>query len=248
MTDFKTFGLREKEAGFTLLEIMIAMVLSLILLAGVYDVFITQEKSYKTQDQLAETLQNVRVGMDSLARNIRMAGYDYNANFPGGTRVFGFTDSSYNDNSSATSVATDREIYFTVDDDEDGAIDNNTDEKKGYRLVDDNGDGNFDTLEVDWLGAGWQPLAENITNLTFTYTYADGETSNVDPPGLPDNTDADTTNDFDQIRIVKIQITGRTSKEDTEFTAGFNLTGTAADGTCRARTLTALVKPRNLGL
>jgi len=240
----------KNQSGFTLLEVLLALALGLILLSGMLSVFNTQQKAYDREDQLADTMQNVRVGLDWMVRYARMSGYD-----PSRSGLFGFTDSNYNDQANAVSLASDTAFYFTMDDDGNGSIDNNTNEKIGYRIADKydgtgalGADGKFDTLEVDQLGAGWQPVAENITTLTFTYTYADGEVSSNDPPGLPDNTDADTTNDFEAIRLIQISITARTDREDSTFTGGYNLTGTAADGTCRTRTLTATVRPRNLGL
>lgn len=242
-----------------MVEILIALVLSLFLLTGVYNVFISQQKTYTVEDQLAELMQNVRVGMDFIVRDLRMAGYDPKANLPGGVQIFGFTDSAFTEsNDSSIGVASNQEIYFTVDDDGDGTIDTTGDERKAYKIADEyladgrtaGADGKLDTLQTATISGGgaisaWQPVVENITVLTFTYTYVDGDTS--DTAGLPDNSDADSSNDYEDIRLVKILITGRTEKEDADFTTGFDLVSTAP-GTCRTRTLTAYLKPRNLGL
>ncbi len=230
------------QEGFSLIELTIAMAMGLILLTGVYSVFSNQEKAYRVQDQLTEMLQSNRVGVDFMTRDIRMAGYDITE-----SGIFGFTDSNYSNQATATSVATAQEIYFTVDDNEDGVLDNNTNEKKGYRIVDTSGDGNFDTLQIDMLGSGWQPFIENVVALSFVYTYADGELSSG-AAGLPDNTDVDNTNDFADVRSVQISMTARSEKEDSKYTTGFNLTGTVADGTCRTKVMTTETKPRNIGL
>jgi prepilin-type N-terminal cleavage/methylation domain-containing protein len=65
----------KREKGFTLVELLVAMAISGIVIAAVYTAFITQQKSYTIQDQVAEIQQNARVGLDMIAREVRMAGY-----------------------------------------------------------------------------------------------------------------------------------------------------------------------------
>jgi type IV pilus assembly protein PilW len=62
--------------GVTLIELLVALVIAAITLAGIYRVFITQTKTYAVQDQVVETQQNVRSAMDILLRDLRMAGFD----------------------------------------------------------------------------------------------------------------------------------------------------------------------------
>jgi len=64
-----------REKGLTLVELLVAMAISGIVVAAVYTAFITQQKSYTVQDQVAEAQQNARVGLDLIAREVRMAGY-----------------------------------------------------------------------------------------------------------------------------------------------------------------------------
>ncbi len=61
--------------GFTLVELLVAMVLSFILIGGIYGAFTSQQKAYTVQDQVAEAQQNARMAMNILLRDIRMAGY-----------------------------------------------------------------------------------------------------------------------------------------------------------------------------
>jgi prepilin-type N-terminal cleavage/methylation domain-containing protein len=68
-------GLGSNRKGFTLIELMVALVLSFILVGAVYRTFTVQQKSYTIQDQIAETQQNARMAMNILLRDIRMAGY-----------------------------------------------------------------------------------------------------------------------------------------------------------------------------
>ncbi|HJP17478.1 MAG TPA: prepilin-type N-terminal cleavage/methylation domain-containing protein [Nitrospinota bacterium] len=213
------YNLSANQHGFTLIEMMIAMGITLLVMSGVYEVFTSQQKAYTTQERVAEMQQNVRVAMDMMSRNIRMAGYD-----PTESGIFGITNSTaYADSNSATLALTDSDkIYLTIDDDDDGTIDSNANERVAYQLSGGN-------LQVDDNGT-WRDIAENITALSFTYTYADGQTS--DTEGLPDNAVGDDTDDFDDIRLIEISITATTNKGVTD----------------RTRLLTANVCPRNVGL
>jgi len=62
-------------AGVTLIELLIALVISAILVAGIYRVFIHQQRTYRTQEDVADMQQNVRVAINRMIREIRMAGF-----------------------------------------------------------------------------------------------------------------------------------------------------------------------------
>lgn len=63
------------ERGVTLIELLIAMVVSTLLVAGMYSFFMIQQKTYAVQDNVADMQQNARMSLVSLVRNVRMAGY-----------------------------------------------------------------------------------------------------------------------------------------------------------------------------
>jgi len=67
--------LRNK-AGFTLIEIMIAMAVSGIVLGGIYQAYTNQMRVNNTQNQVVDMQQNVRVAMNFMERDIRLAGLD----------------------------------------------------------------------------------------------------------------------------------------------------------------------------
>ncbi len=67
--------LRSNQRGFTLIELMVALALSFILVGAIYQAFISQQKAYTVQDQVAEAQQNARMAMNILLRDIRMAGH-----------------------------------------------------------------------------------------------------------------------------------------------------------------------------
>jgi prepilin-type N-terminal cleavage/methylation domain-containing protein len=63
------------DKGVTLIELLIALIISAILIAGIYRAFIHQQKTYATQEQVADMQQNVRVAINRMMREIRMAGF-----------------------------------------------------------------------------------------------------------------------------------------------------------------------------
>ncbi len=64
------------ERGVTLIELLIVLVLSGLVVAGVYRLFIAQSKAYTVQDQVVEVQQGVRSAMEIILRDLRMAGFD----------------------------------------------------------------------------------------------------------------------------------------------------------------------------
>ena len=62
--------------GITLIELLVALAISAIVLAGVYQLFISQTRTYAKQDQVVEVQQSVRTAMEILSRDLRMVGFD----------------------------------------------------------------------------------------------------------------------------------------------------------------------------
>lgn len=60
--------------GFTLVELMVAMVLGLIVIAGVTSVFLAGQQSFRTNNALADVQDSSRVAFELMARDIRQAG------------------------------------------------------------------------------------------------------------------------------------------------------------------------------
>jgi len=65
----------KKQRGLTLVEIMIAVTISVVLLAGVGKVFISSKHTYRVQDALSRVQESGRFATDFLTKSIRMAGY-----------------------------------------------------------------------------------------------------------------------------------------------------------------------------
>jgi len=64
-----------KLSGFSLVELMIALLISLFLLAGMSQIFLGSRKSFTIQDSLGRLQENGRYVIETLSRDIRRAGY-----------------------------------------------------------------------------------------------------------------------------------------------------------------------------
>ncbi len=66
---------RSGQRGFSVVEIMIALTISLVLLAGVYKIYLGSKQSYRLTEGEARLQENGRFAMYFLTRTIRGAGY-----------------------------------------------------------------------------------------------------------------------------------------------------------------------------
>lgn len=71
----KTMTRNNRQQGLTLIEIMVALVISLFLLAGLLQLFIGTRQSARIQENLSRVQENGRYAIDYLGRVIRLAGY-----------------------------------------------------------------------------------------------------------------------------------------------------------------------------
>ena len=65
----------QKIKGFSLIELMIAMVIGLIIINGVIQVVLNSKRSYIDNQEMSQMQENARYALDTLTREIRMAGY-----------------------------------------------------------------------------------------------------------------------------------------------------------------------------
>lgn len=64
-----------EEHGFSMVELMIAMTLSLIVLAGILSIFSGSRSTYETIDRLSRLQENGRFALDQIVADTRSAGY-----------------------------------------------------------------------------------------------------------------------------------------------------------------------------
>ena len=188
-----SMDLTTSENGFTLMELLIYMTILIVVSGAVYGLLTTNTKSYSSQEGRVEMIQDLRAAMELIVTDIRMAGCD-----PTGVGGIGFVDDANDDyNTDANS------IHFTADTNGDGATADSEDINY-YRKT----SGGVEQI-ARRTGDGSEPVvAEHITGLAFSYRFADGDT------GIPDETDADATNDLDDVRSVQITVTGETATVD----------------------------------
>ena len=72
------WGLGSK-SGFTLIELMIAITITVLAMAAVYTSFIVQQRSFTTQDRVAETQVSSKIAFDKIIKIIRETGFGYPA-------------------------------------------------------------------------------------------------------------------------------------------------------------------------
>lgn len=213
---------RRRCAGFTMIELLIAMAMGLILLAAVYSVFLVQNKELRKQEQITEMQQNARMAMEMISRDLMMAGFGgYNATaiLP---RCAGTTTAT-NAPCVGITAANSNSISFTMDVTDNagtGGPDGDRDDPQEnitYNVYPSDGVpalGRKSSTSVNRM-----PVVENVSALSFTYLPATGTTA--------------TTNLAD-IRRIQISITTRTANVD------------PGTGNYRYFTLTSTVTPRNL--
>jgi type IV pilus assembly protein PilW len=176
-------------SGFTLMELLVAMTISLVVLASVTKTFTVQTRQNSAEEQIAQMQQNVRGALDLIVREVQMAKYDpAGTAFPAGT--YGVTYSA-------------SQLQIKADMDSSGALDTAT-------------SGSVENIIYAWdsanlritrqLGSGGtaQIVADNVTAFTFAYYDANGSAV---------TSSANSGN----IRKVTITITARTGKPDPSY-------------------------------
>ncbi len=80
MKKFKTLFRSIK--GVSLIEALIAMLMTGIITAAIFKVYISQHKNWVIQDEITNMQQNARAAIDELTRQVRMAGYELPLGLP----------------------------------------------------------------------------------------------------------------------------------------------------------------------
>ena len=174
-------------SGFTLVELIIAMLLTGVISIGIFSAYKAQQASYAAQDQVTEIQQNIRAGIALMIREVRMAGFDpsfsgqYDVNVASNADSFSF-EADINDDGGAPGAG---EIFL-------------------YELYDSDGDGTNDSLRRT---PGGSAIAENIVELEFVYLDSDGNSVSI-----PLNAVA-----VESIRSVKLSVLAKANIEDREF-------------------------------
>ncbi|MEI9476051.1 MAG: prepilin-type N-terminal cleavage/methylation domain-containing protein [Deltaproteobacteria bacterium] len=65
----------KENRGLTLIELLVALVISAVIIAALYRTFVGQQKTYTVQEQVVDMRQNVRGAISNMMRELRMAGF-----------------------------------------------------------------------------------------------------------------------------------------------------------------------------
>jgi len=176
------------KAGFSLVELILAMGISTFILIAIYSVFSITSKNFTTQNATANAQQSLRTAIGLMARDIRVAGLD-----PIDSDNFGVEHAASNKiRVTADSIDGTGEFNGTVDETNFESI---AYEFQGNQIV--------QTLYEDTASENPALLISNIDNVQFR--YFDGDNSDLMDYGLsPPQVPADELVD---IRTVEIQIT-----------------------------------------
>jgi len=74
---FQSAVFNSQRAGFTMVELLVAIVITALVLSMSYATFIVQQRSFTVQDQVAEIQLSSRIAFGILVDNIRTAGFGY---------------------------------------------------------------------------------------------------------------------------------------------------------------------------
>jgi type IV pilus assembly protein PilW len=64
-----------EQAGFTLIELMVGMAVAVIVVAAAFTILTTTSKSLRANEQVVDTQQNLRMAMEMIVRDIKLAGF-----------------------------------------------------------------------------------------------------------------------------------------------------------------------------
>jgi type IV pilus assembly protein PilW len=65
----------DRQAGVSLVEIMVALTVGLVLIAGVGQIYLSSKQTYRVQDAQSRLQENARYALELLQRDVREAGY-----------------------------------------------------------------------------------------------------------------------------------------------------------------------------
>lgn len=228
----KRTNIKSLQGGFTIVEILVAVAISGVVMAGIYSAYYSQQRSYETQEKVVAIQQNLRAAMYFMEREIRMAGLDPTKSGNFDIQTATSTTMRFLEDTSDASGTGDPD--GTPQDVEDITYFVSTSDMTLQRKIGD------DSIII---------IAENIEALDFVYLDADGSVI------------ADPTTDIDDIRSVQVAIVARSDKTDPKYTntqtfknlQGTDITTVGGDSyplndNYRREILTAQVKCRNIGL
>ena len=177
------------QRGFTLIELLIALAVGSLVMGAIYGVLVQQRNVYARHQQTLEMRQNVRLGLDVMSNDIRMAGFD-----PTG-------------NAGAGIVTAQADLMrFTIDRNGSGTIGDAAFEDIAYRAR----AGSLRIQSVRDKASGFQAVVDTIQRLRFCYVLPSNDPQ---APCLPEGTSGQLQN----IRAVRLTLTAKASRRDPHY-------------------------------
>lgn len=213
------------QMGFTLIEMMVALTIVGVVLAGVYSVYLNFNDHAVATEDVASMQQNVRVSIEQITRELRSAGYKFGAPVTGILGSVSATDITMDETNQTNAVT------IQGDFDDNGKV-----EKVTYAI------GCTETPCLhpwlmrkydDGMGLGtpqFEPFAENITKVFFRFYDENGVDASVNSPA---------TATPSQVKRVYVELTGRTDSPDPKV---------LTNGGYRFRTVSSDVVLRNFNI
>lgn len=192
--------------GFTLVEILVAITLSMILMAGVIQIYISSKESFRVQNELASLQENQRIALEFMRNDVARAG------FSAAGRILGIINTVNRNETGSDEITVTYEAtrdclgiappanqlvvnhYF---------IDSNTNQL----MCDGNGVG-FDENGNE-VAVPPQPIADGIENMQIL--YGEDRTTPMARPADPDIYVNAATANFNRVVAVRIALLFRTS-------------------------------------
>lgn len=237
--DMKNIG----KEGFTLLELLIAITIGGMVLAGIVVSYHSQVRAHVTQETVVDMQQNLRGAMYHISREIRMVGFDLTGNANAGIQT-----------AQNNTITITMDIHDNLDNDGDSDIDEFDEEGNSDGDTADTNENITYDLSGGNLRRNNQPAALNIDALNFVYLDEDGNVLDDDGAG-------NVTTSINDIRSIQITIVARAGSEAPVLARSYtnsktyrNQQGTtildlsSAPDDFRRRLLTTGVRCRNLGI
>lgn len=142
--------------GFTLIEILIALALMTIITTAIYQLYISQYKTWVSQDIVTELQQSGRFAMDTMTREMHIMGYDLPAGQDAITDATATTFTFRSRNTSITSGEQRKQISFRLNGNK-------------IEMAETTWDGTFPAIN----SSDYRTLAEGITSTTLFAYYDD---------------------------------------------------------------------------
>lgn len=166
--------LKSSRSGFSLVELMIAMVIAIVSLGAIYGVFASVQKSSTSNEVTARVMQSLRTSVDFMESDIRMAGLD-----------------RFGSAAAGIEVATATNLRFTADRNMNGTIDT-TDLSDGLQEEDlerityfyDAANKRLRQCLSEGTTDEWDTVAENVE--IFSFIYFDANNNQI-PFSILDN-------------------------------------------------------------